>query len=132
MNEAAEYRANAELCRRMADDAQNEQDKRAWLEMARSWSFLTKLEDVVPSDGLDAPRARDTSPLGAIVRGSRNKYSLAVTDIFGVVSTVLEAALSSISRASKSLRELPRLWHRGSSEQRSSPSAPPARMYRRP
>jgi hypothetical protein len=58
MSEADEYRANAENCRRMADRASNEHDKRAWLEMAQSWSFLTKLEDA-PSKGFDAEEYDD-------------------------------------------------------------------------
>ena len=41
MNEADQYRANAAECRRMAEIAPNESDKQAWLDMAKSWSFLT-------------------------------------------------------------------------------------------
>jgi hypothetical protein len=120
MNEAAEYRANAEICRRMADKAQNEQDKRAWLEMAQSWSFLTTLEDVVPFDERKDPRALDTNWLSAIVQGKKNRYSRILIGIFGVVRTRLEAALSSILRGSKSLQERSTSWLRGSFEQRSN------------
>lgn len=41
----------------MADKASNEPERRAWLEMAESWSFLTKLEDA-PSEGF-GPAPRD-------------------------------------------------------------------------
>jgi hypothetical protein len=34
------YRANLEVCRRMARGAPNEQQKRAWLDMAESWRLL--------------------------------------------------------------------------------------------
>jgi hypothetical protein len=54
VNKPAEYRANAETCRRMAVKAQNDGGKPAWLDMAQSWSFLTKLEDVVPPKTFNA------------------------------------------------------------------------------
>jgi hypothetical protein len=40
MSEATEYRANLTVCRQMADKAPNEQDKRAWLDLAESWRLL--------------------------------------------------------------------------------------------
>ena len=77
MNEAAKYRANAELCRRMADKAETEQDRRAWLEMAQSWSFLTKLEDVVPLEKRD-PDELGISQFNSPTRKSYSDASLAL------------------------------------------------------
>ena len=39
MSEAEDYRANLEVCRRMAEKAPND-EKRAWLDMAESWKIL--------------------------------------------------------------------------------------------
>ena len=47
MFENDEYRANLAVCRRMADKAQNEREKRAWLEMAESWRLLIICDDVI-------------------------------------------------------------------------------------
>jgi hypothetical protein len=102
MNSAAEYRANAEICRRMADKTPNERDKSAWLEMARSWSFLTKLEDVVPSDELNAAAAREhgADQFSPIVRDIRKKWprmALALGKVVSGLGAKLDAAFSSIS-----------------------------------
>ena len=40
MSEVDEYRANLAVCWRMANKAPNEQEKRAWLDMAESWRLL--------------------------------------------------------------------------------------------
>ena len=40
MSEIDEYRANLAVCWRMANKAPNEQEKRAWLDMAESWRLL--------------------------------------------------------------------------------------------
>ena len=97
MNEAAKYRANAELCRRMADKAQNEQDRRAWLEMAQSWSFLTKLEHVVPSEEFDALGTNDPDQFGRIVYGIRKRCSAISLTLIDSLRTMLDATLASIS-----------------------------------
>ena len=39
MSEAEDYRANLEVCRRMAEKAPNELEKRAWLDMANLGRF---------------------------------------------------------------------------------------------
>jgi hypothetical protein len=95
MNDAAKYRANAELCRRMADEAQCEPDRRAWLEMAQSWSFLTKLEDVVPFEGFAVSRAgHDKSQLNQLIRD----ITLAAAGAVNSLRTMLDATLASVSR----------------------------------
>lgn len=101
MNQAAEYRTNAEICRRMADKAKTEEDKRAWLEMAQSWSFLTKLEDVVPLESFDAPE----HPTNAFKIISRNRYSDALLALVRIVDGLrpkLNSTYSSVSRLLKS------------------------------
>jgi len=45
MSEADQYRANMTVCRQMADKAPNEQDKRAWLDLAESWRLLVIARD---------------------------------------------------------------------------------------
>ncbi len=93
VNKAAEYRANAEICRRMADKSESESDKRAWLEMAQSWSFLIKLEDVVPPK-TSADQGMD--PLG-IFAGKRYSAPLvALVSIINRLKTTLDSAYSSI------------------------------------
>ena len=47
------YRAGAEECRRKADAATSAENKAAWLDLARSWLMLLKLEElpiIPPSD----------------------------------------------------------------------------------
>jgi hypothetical protein len=106
MNEAAKYRANAELCRRMADKAENEQDKRAWLEMAKSWSFLTKLEDVVPLEKRDAVEL-STGPFNTTTRKRYSDASLALVKTVNRlkvrVGKPLKARLNSVYSSVSSL-----------------------------
>ena len=101
MNNAAEYRTNAEICRRMADKAKTEEDKRAWLDMAQSWSFLTKLEDVVPVERIDAPERR-TNQFNIIARNRYSDALLAVVRIVDQLRPKLNSAYSSVSRLLKS------------------------------
>jgi hypothetical protein len=104
VNQAAEYRTNAEICRRMADKAKTEEDKRAWLDMAQSWSFLTKLEDVVPVESFDAPEHL-TNPFKIT---SRNKYSEALLAVVRIVDRLrpkLNSAYSSVLRLLRSSRQ---------------------------
>jgi hypothetical protein len=42
MFDVNEYGARAERCRRMAEQARDETDKRAWLELAEEWSRLIR------------------------------------------------------------------------------------------
>ena len=103
MNQAAEYRTNAEICRRMADKAKTEEDKRAWLDMAQSWSFLTKLEDVVPVEKVDAPER--TSQFNIIPRNRYSEPLLAVVRIVDRLRPKLNSAYSSVSRLLRSSRQ---------------------------
>ena len=52
MSEAEDYRANLEVCRRMAEKAPNELEKRAWLDMAKSWKilFITRQQSSTDQD----------------------------------------------------------------------------------
>lgn len=93
VSKAAEYRTNAEICRRMADKAQNEEDRRAWLEMAQSWSFLTKLDDVVPPEKSGAAEY-ETSPFS---RASKERYAT-------VSSTVISRMPRAFVRVGNDLR----------------------------
>jgi hypothetical protein len=100
VNQAAEYRTNAEICRRMADKAKTEEDKRAWLDMAQSWSFLTKLEDVVPVERADASERRTNQ--------FNNKYSEPLLTVVRIVDRLrpkLNSAYSSVSRLLRSTRQ---------------------------
>ena len=93
VNKAAEYRANAEICRRMADKAESESDKRAWLEMAQSWSFLIKLEDVVP------PKTSANQGMDQLGIFAGKRYSGALPALISIVNrlkTTLNSAYSSI------------------------------------
>lgn len=103
MNQAAEYRTNAEICRRMADKAQTEADKRAWLEMAQSWSFLTKLEDFVPLETIEAPERR-TNQFNIIARNGYSDALLAVVRIVDRLRPKLNSAYSSVLRLLRSSR----------------------------
>jgi hypothetical protein len=97
LSKAAEYRTNAEICRRMADKAQNEEDRRAWLEMAQSWSFLTKLDDVVPQERSSAVES-ETSPFSGVVKEWYASVSRAFLEIVRHPKTSLDTASSAISR----------------------------------
>lgn len=94
-NKAAEYRANAEICRRMADKAQSEGEKSAWLDMAQSWSFLTKLEDVVPPEAFDAAKQRNDQR-GNLAGKRYSEASLALVNIVNRLKTMLDSAYASI------------------------------------
>jgi len=50
MSEIDEYRANLAVCWRMANKAPNEQEKRAWLDMAESWRLLIITDDQRSAD----------------------------------------------------------------------------------
>jgi hypothetical protein len=95
VNKAAEYRANAEICRRMADKAESESDKRAWLEMAQSWSFLIKLEDVVPPEASNAAN-QGKDQRGTLAGKGYSEASLALVSIVNRLKTMLDSAYSSI------------------------------------
>jgi hypothetical protein len=104
VNQAAEYRTNAEICRRMADKAKTEEDKRAWLDMAQSWSFLTKLEDVVPVERADASERR-TNQFNIITRNRYSEPLLTVVRIVDRLRPKLNSAYSSVSRLLRSTRQ---------------------------
>ena len=97
MSKATEYRANAEICRRMADKAQNEEDRRAWLEMAQSWSFLTKLDDVVPQERSSAIE-HETSPFSGVAGQWYASVSRAFLEIVRHPKMSLDTASRAISR----------------------------------
>jgi hypothetical protein len=101
VNQAAEYRTNAEICRRMADRAQTEEDRRAWLDMAQSWSFLTKLEDVVPTEEIETAE-RDNSQFNVIARGTYSDASLALARMVNRLRAKLNSTYSSVLRLLKS------------------------------
>lgn len=104
MNQAAEYRTNAEICRRMADKAKTEEDKRAWLDMAQSWSFLTKLEDVVPVERADASERR-TNQFNIITRNRYSEPLLTAVRIVDRLRPKLNSVYSSVSRLLRSTRQ---------------------------
>lgn len=99
MTTAQEYRANAETCRRMADVAPNERDKRAWLEMAQTWSFLIKLED-------------ETGDEVYFVEGERGRFSdlfkylksrgLDFVKIQGSCTSIVTAIIAALTTQAKS------------------------------
>jgi hypothetical protein len=49
MYDVNEYGARAERCRRMAQQAHDETDKRAWVELAEEWSRLIRQRVVTRS-----------------------------------------------------------------------------------
>jgi hypothetical protein len=97
VSKAAEYRTNAEICRRMADKAQNEEDRRAWLEMAQSWSFLTKLDDVVPPERSGAAEY-ETSPLSDAGEEWPASVPRAVLEIVRRPKSSIDSASTVVSR----------------------------------
>jgi hypothetical protein len=102
LSKATEYRANAEICRRMADKAQNEEDRRAWLEMAQSWSFLTKLDDVVPPERSSTVEPRTKQFSVAANEWYANAWR-AFLEIVRHPKTSLDSASSAISRMPRTL-----------------------------
>jgi hypothetical protein len=55
-----DYRANLEVCRRMAERAPNGVEKRAWLDMAESWRVLLIAHQQSSTDqNLDPPPSGD-------------------------------------------------------------------------
>ena len=85
----------------MADKAQTAEDKRAWLDMARSWSFLTKLEDVVPTEEIDTAE-RSYNQFNVIARGRYSDASLALARMVNRLRAKLNSTYYSVLRLLKS------------------------------
>jgi hypothetical protein len=47
MSKQDQYRANATLCQRHADESDNDDEKRQWLHMAQSWIGLIQINESV-------------------------------------------------------------------------------------
>jgi hypothetical protein len=105
VSKAAEYRTNAEICRRMADKAQNDEDRRAWLEMAQSWSFLTKLDDVVPPERSSVVKY-ETNPFSGATKQRLARVSRAVLETVRHPKTSLAIASSAISHMPRALARI--------------------------
>ena len=54
MSKRDEYGAHAALCQRRADESTNEEDKRQWLSLARSWIGLIQMSDRTYIDAASA------------------------------------------------------------------------------
>jgi len=67
MSEVDEYRANLAVCWWMANKATNEQEKRAWLDMAESWKLLIITDHGSTGEEFDsAAQGHGTGPFNPI------------------------------------------------------------------
>ena len=53
MSKRDEYRRNAALCQRMADQSTDENDRAQWLSVAQSWVGLIRMNEQIAAEAFD-------------------------------------------------------------------------------
>ena len=104
MAKSDEYRAKAEVCRRMAEATSTPQDKATWLKLAAGWLALIHTRNQLALERLELGNGR-SSGLGA-TPGDQNSSDIVCVGACRAAANLASLRLSSLSVANRQTLEL--------------------------